>query len=287
MRPGGMYPMVDVDQYAVFGNPIAHSKSPFIHSHFAEETGQALTYTAILVERGNFPNAVAAFRATGGKGLNVTVPFKAEAYAIAEAHSSWAMRACAVNTLYFVDGRLYGDNTDGVGLLRDLTHNLGLSLSGARVLILGAGGAAQGILQSLLMASPRSVFIANRTPIRAHELARRYSDLGLVAGGGFDSLGEAQYDLVINATSASLQGETPPLPDGLLAEGVWCYDLMYAATPTPFLRWATEHGAEKVADGLGMLVEQAAEAFFLWRGVRPTTAPVIRVLREHNQQYNQ
>jgi len=272
--------MPKLDQYAVMGNPIAHSKSPFIHTAFAQETGQALTYIALLVERGAFPIAVAAFRAAGGKGLNVTVPFKTDAYALAERHSTRAMRAGAVNTLNFLaDGCLYGDNTDGVGLVRDLTNNLGMSLAGIRLLILGAGGAAHGILQPILTAGPDQVFIANRTPARARKLATTFSDLGPVIGGSFDDLRDEQFDLVLNATSASLEGEVPPLPDRLLGEGAWCYDLMYAATPTPFLRWASNHGAFRVEDGLGMLVEQAAEAFFLWRSIRPTTAPIIRKLR--------
>ncbi|CAK0763231.1 shikimate dehydrogenase [Gammaproteobacteria bacterium] len=273
------------DQYAVMGNPIGHSKSPLIHTAFAQETGQALTYTALLVARDAFPAAVAAFRAAGGKGLNVTVPFKAEAYAFAEVRSTRATRAGAVNTLSLLaDGRWYGDNTDGVGLLRDLIDNLGVSLSGVRLLILGAGGAARGILQPLLTAGPRRVFVANRTPARARELAATFADLGPVVGGSFDELLDERFDLVINATSASLEGEVPPLPDGLLAEGAWCYDLMYASTttPTPFLRWAIQHGAVRTEDGLGMLVEQAAEAFVLWRGVRPATAPVIRTLRGAN-----
>ena len=272
--------MAGIDQYAVMGNPIAHSKSPLIHAAFAKETNQALTYTAILVEPGDFPQAVQAFRTAGGKGLNVTVPYKAEAYALADRHSTRATRAQAVNTLHFAEeGLIYGENTDGVGLLRDLTVNLGLSLTGIRILVLGAGGATRGILQPLLTAKPRLLFIANRTPTRAQTLATRFADVGTVMGGGFDEITHEPFDLVLNATSASLQEEIPPLPSTLFAEGAWGYDLMYAATPTPFLRWATRHGAAHTADGLGMLVEQAAEAFFLWRGIRPTTTTVIRALR--------
>ncbi|CAK0775014.1 Shikimate dehydrogenase (NADP(+)) [Gammaproteobacteria bacterium] len=275
--------MSEFDQYAVMGNPIAHSKSPLIHSAFAQETGQELTYTAILVAHGAFSTAATTFRARGGKGLNITVPFKVDAYTLADLHSERAKRAGAVNTLQVLaDGRWYGDNTDGVGLVRDLTDNLGIYLVGTRLLILGAGGAAHGILQPLLTARPDQIFIANRTPAHAKKLAEDFADLGPISGGGFDDLHGKQFDLVLNATSASLEGEVPPLPDRLLTEGAWCYDLMYSSTLTPFLRWATLHGAYKIEDGLGMLVEQAAEAFFLWRGVRPSTAPVIRKLRGPN-----
>ena len=268
------------DQYLVMGSPISHSKSPFIHAAFARETGQAITYTALLVEPGNFPSAVSHFRSTGGKGLNVTVPFKTEAYALSTTRSMRATRAGAVNTLSFLaDGSVYGDNTDGVGLLRDLTNNLGISLTGIRMLLLGAGGATRGILQPLLNAKPKQIFIANRTPVRARELATIFADLGSVVGGGFDDLLDKRFDLVINATSASLEGVAPPLPDELLSECACCYDLMYSATPTPFLRWGIHHGAARIEDGLGMLVEQAAEAFFLWREVRPTTFPVIQELK--------
>ncbi len=274
--------MSGLDHYAVMGNPVGHSRSPFIHAAFAEETGQALTYTALLVEQDAFPSAVHRFRASGGKGLSITIPFKASAYDLAEVRTDRAVQAQAVNTLHVLpNGTLLGDNTDGVGLLRDLTDNLGAVLAGIRVLVLGAGGATRGILHPLLSAEPRLVFIANRTPIRARELANRFADVGTVRSGGFEDLIGESFDLVINATSASLQEEILPLPDTLLAEGAWCYDLMYAATPSSFLRWASEHGAARTSDGLGMLVEQAAEAFFLWRGIRPTTAPVIDSLRAH------
>ncbi|GAB6044149.1 shikimate dehydrogenase [Endothiovibrio diazotrophicus] len=268
------------DRYAVMGNPIAHSKSPAIHARFAAQTAQDLEYRAILVEEGGFPAAVAAFRAEGGRGLNVTVPFKQQAWTAAERRSPRAERAGAVNTLRFDDdGTLYGDNTDGIGLVRDLTHNHGVALEGRRVLILGAGGAVRGVLQPILEHRPAQLVVANRTAVRAEELARLFADAGEVAGGGFDLAAEP-FDVVINGTAASLQGEVPPIASALLARGCFCYDMMYAAEPTAFLRWAMGHGVVRAVDGLGMLVEQAAESFHLWRGVRPDTAPVIEALRE-------
>jgi len=264
-----------LDQYAVMGNPIAHSKSPIIHTVFAEETGQSLTYTAIQVEPDRFPEAVDAFFTSGGKGLNVTVPFKTEAYALATLRSVRATRAGAVNTLHLRKNGLFGDNTDGIGLLRDLTQNIGISLQGIRVLVLGAGGAARGILQPILEQKPNFVLIANRTPARAHQLASIFSDLGKIRGSGLDTLAGERFDLILNATRASLEGGTLSLPDGLLEKGGGGYDLMYGKN-TPFLSWAKEQGAGWVSDGLGMLVEQAAEAFFIWRGVRPSTAPLLK-----------
>ena len=271
------------DRYAVMGNPIAHSKSPAIHARFAEQTGQTIDYRAIRVEEGAFPAAVEAFRAEGGHGLNVTVPFKQEAWAAATQRSERAERAGAVNTLRFeADGGLFGDNTDGIGLVRDLTHNHGVALEGQRILILGAGGAVRGVLQPILEHAPAQLFIANRTAARAEELAAAFADAGPVAGGGFDapqlSSGEP-FDVVINGTAASLQGDVPPIAPELLARGALCYDMMYAAEPTAFLRWAVANGVVRAVDGLGMLVEQAAESFQIWRGVRPDTAPVIEALR--------
>lgn len=273
------------DLYAVMGNPIAHSKSPRIHSQFAADSDQRLTYRAILVEQGQFPAAVAAFRERGGSGLNVTVPFKEEAWALANRRSARAERAGAVNTLQFeTDGAIFGDNTDGVGLVADLTANHGVEVRGARVLLLGAGGAVRGVLGPLLDEAPAELLIANRTVARAETLAELFADSGVpIAACGFDELAGRQFDLVINGTSASLKGELPPLPDGLLAVGATCYDMMYGSEPTPFLRWAAQHGAAHRLDGLGMLVEQAAEAFALWRGVRPATGPVIAALRREMQ----
>ena len=268
------------DQYAVLGNPIAHSKSPRIHTLFAQQTRQRMVYTAIQVDPGGFKQAVGNFQASGGKGLNVTVPFKREAWELVNERSTRAQRAGAVNTVVMrADGTLFGDNTDGVGLLRDLRDNFGASIAGKRVLILGAGGAVRGVLEPLLAERPAFLLIANRTADRASALAQEFALLGPVSGSGFDGLPGQQFDLVINGTSASLQGDLPPLPDNLLSPGALCYDLMYSAQPTVFMKWAQQHGAARVVDGLGMLVEQAAEAFFIWRGVHPETLPVIEVLR--------
>ncbi len=271
---------VKPDQYAVMGNPIAHSKSPGIHAMFAEQTGQRLEYSAIMVDLGGFDQAVGNFQASGGKGLNVTVPFKQDAWRLVDRRSERAERAGAVNTIKFMgDGSLLGENTDGVGLVRDLTVNHGIAIEGQRLLLLGAGGAVRGVLEPLLAERPKTLVIANRTVDRARVLADEFAALGQVSGCGFDALAGQQFDLVINGTAASLQGELPPLPDGILAEGAVCYDMMYAAEPTAFMQWALERGAAQALDGLGMLVEQAAESFAIWRGVRPETAPVIKAVR--------
>jgi shikimate dehydrogenase len=273
------------DRYAVMGNPIAHSKSPQIHAAFARQTGQSLEYTAIQVEPGALPQAIGNFQANGGKGLNITVPFKQEAWQLADQLSDRARLAGAVNTIRFEDdGSLYGDNTDGAGLVRDIVHNHGGAITDAEVLILGAGGAARGVLEPLLEENPDSLVIANRTVDRATTLAGEFKSLGNVRGCGFDDLAGRQFSLIINATSASLQGELPPLPEGVIAEGGWCYDMMYGAEPTVFLCWAEAHGAARCLDGLGMLVEQAAESFTLWRGVRPETRKVIDTLRKAMRQ---
>lgn len=268
------------DNYAVMGNPIAHSKSPRIHAAFAEQTRQPIVYQALLVEIGEFAQAAGSFRRAGGKGLNVTVPFKRDAWEFADARSARAELAGAANTLSFADdGSCRAENTDGTGLVRDLTANHGVRLRGARILLLGAGGAARGVIGPLLDEHPAALVIANRTPERAAALSREFSRLGDLSGCGFAELQGERFDLIINATSASLQGEVPPLPGYLLKAGACCYDMMYGARPTAFLRWAAEQGARQTVDGLGMLVEQAAESFFIWRGVRPETAPVIAVLR--------
>ena len=272
-----------MDTYAVFGHPVAHSKSPFIHAAFARQTGQALLYTAIEAPREGFRDAVMQFRAQGGKGANVTVPFKEEAYRLAGVLSERARLAQAVNTLRFEGAEIYGDNTDGAGLVQDLTVNLGVQLEGSRILILGAGGAARGAIPALLAQGPMRLTIANRTPQRADELAREFGALGLVAASGFDALAP-EYDLIVNATSASLAGDLPPLPDAVLAGAQFAYDMMYGAAETPLLALARKLGCPRRADGLGMLVEQAAEAFFLWRGVRPQTQPVLTALRQQLQQ---
>jgi shikimate dehydrogenase len=261
------------DRYAVFGHPIAHSKSPQIHVAFARQTGQDMSYEAILAPLDGFAGSVAKFIAAGGRGANVTVPFKEEAFRLANRLSPRAERAGAVNTLTFADGIL-GDNTDGAGLVADLTCNLKRALAGKRILLVGAGGAARGVIEPLLEQQPTSLVIANRTVSRAQELAGLFGH-GVIACS-FDDI-EAPFDIVINATSASLAGELPPLSPAIFTADTLAYDMMYGRD-TPFLSFARSHGAV-TADGLGMLVEQAAEAFFAWRGVRPDTAPVITSLR--------
>jgi len=274
--------MTRVDRYAVMGNPIAHSKSPQIHQLFAKQTGQAISYQAILVEKDRFAEAVAEFLASGGKGLNVTVPFKQQAWQLADQLSSRAQRAGAVNTLMARnDGTLFGDNTDGAGLVRDLTRNLGIKLRARRILMLGAGGAARGVLAPLLAEEPSALAIANRTAARAVQLAERFADLGDLTGCGFAALAGETFDVVINATAAGLQGEVPDLPEGVIGSQTCCYDMMYGSAPTAFMQYAQARGARCAFDGLGMLVEQAAESFHLWRGVSPQTGPVIDLLRHH------
>jgi len=272
------------DEYAVMGNPIAHSKSPRIHSLFAEQTGEAVHYTAIQVDPGGFEQAVGNFVASGGKGLNITVPFKREAWQLVDTRSERAARAGAVNTIKIEDSKLYGDNTDGIGLVNDLVRNNNVVLINKRILLMGAGGAARGVLAPLLEQDPALLLIANRTESRARDLAKEFSDLGHVQGCGFDeTLTTHQFDVLINATAASLQGELPPLPEGIIADRGTCYDMMYGAEPTPFMQWAERQGATTILDGLGMLVEQAAESFTLWRGVRPETLAVIELLRQEMQ----
>lgn len=269
-----------IDRYAVVGNPIGHSKSPAIHAAFAEQTGQELGYEALLFELEGFSAQAEAFFHAGGKGLNVTVPFKLDAWEFADVLSNRAKRAGSVNTLLTgKDNQTYGDNTDGVGLVRDIQGNHAGSIAGKRVLVLGAGGAVRGVLAVILAEQPESLVIANRTVSKAYTLAEEFADLGAVSASSFDDLAGQQFDLVINGTAASLQGDLPPLPNGILASDAWCYDMMYGANETPFNAWAREQGAEKTMDGLGMLVEQAAESFFIWRHVRPQTAPVIASMR--------
>lgn len=273
-----------IDDYAVMGNPIAHSKSPSIHTLFAEQTKQSILYTAIHVDIGGFKQAVGNFVATSGKGLNVTVPFKQEAWELVTDRSERAERAGAVNTINIMDdGTLFGDNTDGVGLVNDLIINHSIELKDKNILLMGAGGAARGVLIPLLKQNPTSLFIANRTPDKAKDLADDFSDAGNIKGGGYDAIANLRFDIVINATAASLQGDLPPLPETLLNDNASCYDMMYSAKPTPFMQWATEHNATKVLDGLGMLVEQAAESFSIWRGVKPETKNVIETLRKELQ----
>ena len=267
------------DRYAVVGNPIAQTKSPRIHAAFARQTGEDLVYDAILAPLDGFGAAVAAFRAAGGRGLNVTVPFKLEAFALATERSERAQEAGAVNTLRFDGDRALGDNTDGAGLVSDITLRLRVPLAGKRVLLMGAGGAARGVVGPLLRERPATLAIANRTVEKAHQLVRTFAPQGPVHGGGYSEVAGEAFDVVINATSASLAGAVPPLPEGVFAPGALAYDLVYGDRPTSFLVSARASGAASVADGLGMLVAQAAESFQLWRGVRPDTAPVIEALR--------
>ena len=272
-------------RYAVFGNPIAHSKSPRIHAAFAAQTGQDLHYEARLAPLDGFAAAVLQFMAEGGQGANVTVPFKEEAFRLCDALSPRARAAGAVNTLSLADGRICGDNTDGAGLVQDLEANLGCPLEGRRILLLGAGGAARGAILPLLERRPACLQIANRSPEKAQALAAEFSagaDLP-VGGGSFEALAGHQFDLLINATSASLGGAALPLPAGLFAPGSLAYDMMYGQGDTPFLAQARAAGAARLADGLGMLVEQAAEAVRVWRGLRPETGALLARLRAELQ----
>jgi shikimate dehydrogenase len=262
------------DRYAVFGHPVAHSKSPCIHSLFARATRQDMSYAAILAPRDGFAATVRAFMVAGGRGANVTVPFKEEAFALATTLSERAQAAGAVNTLSFSADGIAGDNTDGAGLARDLTTNLRCGISGRRVLLAGAGGAARGVILPLLAEGPAELFIANRTADKAVQLAAQFD----CHGGGFAELTGRGFDIVINATSSGLADAALPLPAGIFAPGSLAYDMLYGRE-TPFMAQARAGGASRVADGLGMLVEQAAEAFFVWRGVRPRTAPVLAALR--------
>ncbi len=266
------------DRYAVLGNPIGHSKSPAIHAAFAAQTRQDIRYEAILAPLDGFTQAVAAFAAAGGRGANVTVPFKEEAHRLATRLSPRAVRAGAVNTLTFSGEGIAGDNTDGAGLVADIESNLGFPLAGKRILLLGAGGAARGVVGPLLDTGAGHLTIANRTAAKARELAHLFVHHGNILGCGLPEI-EGPFDAVINATAASLAGEAVPLPAGVFGPGALAYDMMYGQAETPFLAAARAAGATRLADGLGMLVEQAAEAFLLWRGIRPETAPVLAALR--------
>ncbi|HED35420.1 MAG TPA: shikimate dehydrogenase [Gammaproteobacteria bacterium] len=269
-----------LDNYAVIGNPISHSKSPFIHSAFAEQTGEQLSYRAEKVEIGHVGDFIENFRQHNGKGLNITVPFKLDAFELATQLSERAKRAGAVNTLTIGPDYLHGDTTDGVGLLNDLIKNHQQTIKNSRVLILGAGGAVRGVIEPLLLQAPQRLVIANRTLSKAQQLAEIFSGIGTVSACDFNALAGYQFDLVINGTSASLSGELPPLPANLFNESACAYDMMYGAEPTVFMQWATQQGVADVYDGLGMLVEQAAEAFFIWRKKRPETQSVIKELRQ-------
>lgn len=271
--------MSQLDRYAVLGQPIAHSKSPRIHQLFAEQTGECLQYSAIEVPAEQFTEVVTSFFANGGKGLNCTVPLKELAWAYSEHKTERAQLAKAVNTLALQqDGSILADNTDGIGLVTDLKHNHGIALAGRRILILGAGGASRGIISPLLAEAPEQIVIANRTLAKAQQLATEFTGKGRVSACSYSDLNGQSFDLIINATSSSLTDELPPLAEGLLANQGSCYDLAYSNKATIFVRWGLEHKALKSLDGLGMLVEQAAEAFTIWRGIRPKTAPIIDLL---------
>jgi shikimate dehydrogenase len=269
------------DQYGVVGHPVAHSWSPFIHGMFARQTGEQIIYRLHDVLPQDFRAYVLDFFSRGGRGLNVTVPHKVAAAELANELTPRAERATAVNTLAIQrDNRILGDNTDGAGLVHDLRDNLSVNLAGRRVLIVGAGGATRGVVAPLLVLRPAELVIANRTAERAHTFAADFQDLGAVRGCGFDELGEVAYDVVINATSASLAGEVPAIPASVIKSDSLCYDMAYSKGDTPFLKWAKETGCARAVQGWGMLVEQAAESFQLWRGVRPQTRPVLEALRE-------
>lgn len=271
------------DKYAVIGNPIHHSKSPLIHAEFAKQTGENIEYTAIEVPLDGLQSSLQQLRdVLKLKGFNVTVPFKEQIWAMSNQKSARAELAGAVNTVVFNDdGTLFGDNTDGVGLCRDLTVNHQVELADKRILLLGAGGASRGVIAPLLEYQPANLFIANRTAEKASQLAELFVQLGNIRGGGFDDI-EGEFDVVINATAASLQGEVPPLPDNVLTNNACCYDMMYSDSDTAFIQWAKAHSATKTIDGLGMLVEQAAEAFYIWRGVHPQTTTVLSLLRHQS-----
>lgn len=267
------------DRYAVIGHPVGHSRSPFIHARFAQQTHQQLEYLTIDAKPADFTATVQRFFEQGGKGLNVTVPHKEAAAKLVDDLTPRARRAGAVNTLALRrEGGLLGDNTDGAGLARDLVNNHGISVAGRRVLLLGAGGAARGILAPLLGLRPSQLTIVNRNVMRARELVEAFRDMGQLDAMGYHDLGNTPWDLVINATAASLAGELPALPPGIVSARSLCYDLAYAREETPFVRWALQRGVARAIDGLGMLVEQAAESFYLWRGVRPDTPSVLASL---------
>jgi len=270
-----------LDRYAVFGNPVGHSKSPQIHRWFAKKTHQELEYSAQLVELGQFEQSAKAFFDAGGLGLNITVPFKQDAFAFADSLTERARRAGAVNTLARQpDDSILGDNTDGYGLVIDIRDHLTWSIKAQSVLILGAGGAVRGVLAPVFAEEPQKIVIANRTGAKAINLAREFADLGKITGCGYEQLQEQTrpFDLVINGTSLSLSGEIPPIPPALLTSETCAYDMVYASEPTAFMAWAKELGCQ-TSDGLGMLAGQAAESFFVWRGVRPEISALIKTLR--------
>jgi len=269
-----------IDRYGVMGYPVSHSRSPVIHRLFALQTNQDLQYELLQVSPEKLETAVRQFQRTGGKGLNITIPHKAEVTKLVDQMSDRAATAGAVNTLTFKSGEVHGDNTDGIGLLRDLAVNLGVAIEGANILILGAGGATRGIVGPLLEMQPASLRIANRSLGKAQVLADHFSSSGPVTACRFNVVPVSEpYDLIINATSAGLKGEAPPYPSAAISENTYCYDLSYGLQPTPFSVWAKESGAAQSVMGWGMLVEQAAESFKIWRGVRPETGPVLKQMK--------
>ncbi len=270
-----------LDAYAVIGNPISHSKSPLIHTAFAQQTGQAMLYEAILSPVDEFQQTVTTFLQQGGKGMNVTVPFKLEAYKFSTRLTERAATAQAVNTLQFKDNEILGDNTDGAGLVRDIEVNLGICIASKRILLMGAGGAARGVVLPILKQNPAILAIANRTPQKAQSLQQQFAAHGELVSGHFMDFSGENFDIIINATSASLQDTIPDLPANIFANGSLAYDMMYSHEPTRFLAYAQQNGAHNLADGIGMLVEQAAESFFLWRGIRPQTKTIIAQLKTH------
>ncbi len=267
---------IAVDRYGVMGYPVSHSRSPVIHRLFAHQTNQKIQYELLKVAPEKLEQAVRQFQRTGGKGLNVTVPHKTEVCRLVDQLSERASTAGAVNTLAFQDGEIFGDNTDGIGLLRDLVVNRGLTLENANILVLGAGGATRGIVGPLLEMQPRLLLIANRTPRKAEIISDHFARSGPTGFSSFDDIPDEDWHLIINATSAGYKGEIPPYPADAIGDRTLCYDLSYGLKITPFCQWAREHGATEVAMGWGMLVEQAAESFHIWRGVRPDTAPVLK-----------
>jgi len=267
-----------MNKYAVIGNPIHHSLSPTIHAQFAKQVGLSISYEKILAPLDGFTVTVKNFVSAGALGFNITVPFKVEAYDLVDECTSNANIARSVNTIKVESGALYGENTDGIGLVNDLCNNLQQSIKGKDILILGAGGTTQGILLPLLECQPERILVANRTKVRSLKLASNYSKYGKVCGFGLDQIKAKPVDIIINATSASLDGKMPEIPSGIAA-GALCYDLMYGRQ-TPFMQWARENSALEVTDGLGMLVEQAASAFAFWHGITPETKQVIKSLRE-------
>jgi len=274
-----------MDKYCVFGNPIKHSRSPFIHQSFAKTTQQTLHYDTCLVELNGFIEAVNDFIAKEGKGANVTVPFKEQALTLADKLTERARLAGAVNTLTFKEGEIYGDNTDGEGLVQDLLRNT-VQLKGSRILLLGAGGAAKGVVLPLLAQNPKSITIANRTISKAEKIIEQFSNdknpdknNGKLTACGFEHVAEQEFDVIINATSASLSGNIPAISASIINSNTVCYDMVYGKSLTPFLAWAKREGAIRIIDGLGMLVGQAAESFDIWRGIKPSVDPVINELR--------